>query len=173
MKSIPHGRFREAVVVVVVEQKTDTGKTFYIQCSSWKDKKQVPFLHTTDIATSQNYTVRRSERGHSGQSILRAPRSQAQGSYALHFYAVDRNNCDAADCTVLIRTNCWYMRVFFWILDQVVHMLFVVVVYCAKAKIGPEWWLLFTFQIDLAQALINYAVEDEWEDLDGPHLNWM
>jgi hypothetical protein len=59
-------------------------------------------------------------------------------------------------------------------------MLFVVLVFCAKAKIGPEWWALymkkdgrFTFQIDLAQALINYAIENEWEDLDGPRPNWM
>jgi hypothetical protein len=31
----------------------------------------------------------------------------------------------------------------------------------------------FEFQIDLAQALINYALEHEWEDLDGPGPNWM
>ena len=31
----------------------------------------------------------------------------------------------------------------------------------------------FEFQIDLAQALINYALEHEWEDLDGPRPNWM
>jgi hypothetical protein len=31
----------------------------------------------------------------------------------------------------------------------------------------------FTFQINLAQALINYAIENEWEDLDRPHPNWM
>ena len=55
-----------------------------------------------------------------------------------------------------------------------VHMLFVVVVYCVQAKVGSEWWGMylrkdgrFEFQIDLAQALINYALEHEWEDLDG------
>jgi hypothetical protein len=59
-------------------------------------------------------------------------------------------------------------------------MLLVVVVFCSKAKIGPEWWALymkkdgcFTFQIDLAQALINYAIENEWEDVDGLCPNWM
>jgi hypothetical protein len=59
-------------------------------------------------------------------------------------------------------------------------MLFVVAVYCVKAKVGPEWWGMylrkdgrFEFQIDLAQALINYALEHEWEDLDGPRPNWM
>jgi hypothetical protein len=59
-------------------------------------------------------------------------------------------------------------------------MLFVVVVFSAKDKIGPEWWALymkkdgcFTFQIDLAQSLINYAIENEWEDLDGSCPNWM
>jgi hypothetical protein len=174
MKSIPRGWFREAVV----EQRTNTGKTFYIQCSTWKDKKQVMFLHTTDIGASKDYMVRRSERGSTGQRILRAPRSQ--GTYAMHFHAVDRNDRDSADYTVSIRTNRWYLRVFFWIVDRVVHMLFVVAVYCVKAKVGPEWWGMylrkdgrFQFQIDLAQALINYALEHEWEDLDGPRPNWM
>ena len=52
--------------------------------------------------------------------------------------------------------------------------------FCAKAKVGPEWWETyrkkggrFLFQIDLAQSLINYAIENEWEDLDGPRPNWM
>ena len=93
------------------------------------------FLHTTDIGTSQNYTVKCSERGCSGQSILQAPRSQ--GSYALHFHAVDRNDRNSADYTVLIRTNrLAYLRFFFWILDRVVHILLVVVDYCAKSKLG-------------------------------------
>ena len=59
-------------------------------------------------------------------------------------------------------------------------MLFVVVVLCAKSKVGPEWWELylqigsrFRFQVDLGQALINYALENEWEDLEGPRPNWI
>ena len=66
MRSIPRGWFREAVV----EQRTNTCETFYIQCSTWTDNKQVMFLHTTDIGASKDYMVRRSERDSTGQHIL-------------------------------------------------------------------------------------------------------
>ena len=72
------------------------------------------------------------------------------------------------------------MRVFFWIVDRVMHCLFVVVVFCAKDNVGPEWWVLYLkkggryrFQIDLGMALINYALENEWEDIKEPHPNWI
>lgn len=39
--SVPRGWFREAVL----ELKTNRGKRFCIQCTTWKDKKQVKFLH--------------------------------------------------------------------------------------------------------------------------------
>ena len=104
----------------------------------------------------------------------------AQGNYAEHFHAVDRNDRGSADCTVTIRTNRWYMRVFFWIVDRVIQCLFVVVVFCAKDNVMPEWWALYLkkggchrFQIDLGMALINYALENEWEDINGPRPNSM
>ena len=61
---------------------------------------------------------------------------------------------------------------FFWIVDRVIHCVFVVVVFCAKDNVGPEWWALYLkkgghywFQINLGMALINYALENEWEDI--------
>jgi hypothetical protein len=64
------------------------------------------------------------------------PKAQGQGSYAKHFHVIDRNDRDSADYTVSIRTNRLYMRVFFWIVDRVVHCMFVVVVICAKDNVG-------------------------------------
>ena len=93
---------------------------------------------------------------------------------------MDQNDRDSADYSVSIRTNRWYLRIYFWIVDRIVHTLFVVVVFCAKANVGPEWWALYLkkrgryrFQIDLGQALINYALQNEWEDIDGPRPNWI
>ena len=60
-----------------------------------------------------------------------------------NFNAIALNDWDSADCTVSIRTNLWYLRVYFWIVDRVVHMLSVVVVFCEKSKVGPEWWELY------------------------------
>jgi hypothetical protein len=122
------GFYREATV----EQKTDTdtGKTYYIQCSTWKDKKQIMFVHTnTDVGSSRGqHSVSRSVRGSTGQ----------RSNYAELFQAIDRNDRDSADSTVSICTNRWYMRVFFWIVDRVIYCLFVVVVFCAKDNVGPE-----------------------------------
>jgi hypothetical protein len=138
MASIERGFYIEAAV----EQKTDAGKTYYVQCSTWKDKKQVMFAHTTDVGSSRGqHSVSRSVRGSTGQRILQTP--MAQGNYAKHFHAVDRNDRGSADCTVTIRTNQWYMRVFFWIVDRVIQCLFVVVVFCAKDNVVPEWWALY------------------------------
>jgi hypothetical protein len=104
----------------------------------------------------------------------------AQGNYAEHFHAVDRSDRESADYTASIHTNRWYTRVFFWTVDRVIYCLFVVVVFCAKDNVGPEWWALYLkkggryrFQIDLGMTLINYALENEWEDIEGPRPNWI
>ena len=36
-----------------------------------------------------------------------------------------------------IRTNRWYLRVIFWLLDHLVHQSYVTVAYCAASDIGP------------------------------------
>ena len=48
LQTIPPGQFRE----VVLEQSMKTKKKYYIQCSSWKDRKQIMFIHTTCIGSS-------------------------------------------------------------------------------------------------------------------------
>ena len=109
---VPRGWFREACI----QRKTDTGKIFYIQHTTWKDRKQVCFLHTTEIGASSGHFVQRSGRGQQGRSTFAAPNSQRD--YARHFNAVDRNDRDSADYTTSLRTNRWYLRVFFWLLDR-------------------------------------------------------
>jgi hypothetical protein len=71
---IEHGWFCEAAV----QQKRSTGKTYYIQCISWKDKKQVMFLHTIDIRASNGHTVMRSTKGAHFQSVLKSPQSSIE-----------------------------------------------------------------------------------------------
>jgi hypothetical protein len=87
---------------------------------------------------------------------------------------------DIADYTSSIRTNRWYLRVFFWALDQVVRVIFVVVLFCARSGIGPDYWKLYAtkhgryeFQIDLGMSIINYAIEQDWPDFNKPQPNWM
>jgi hypothetical protein len=65
LHSIEHGWICEAAV----QQKTSTGKTYYIQCTSRKDKEKVIFLHTTDIGASDGHTVMRSTKVAHSQSV--------------------------------------------------------------------------------------------------------
>jgi hypothetical protein len=173
--SVERGWFREAAV----QLKTESGGTFYVQCTTWKDRKQVMFLHTTDIGASSGHFVKRSVCGAQGRSTLKAP--LAQQNYADHFNAVvDRNDRDSSDYTRLIRTNHWYLRPIFWLLDRIDHIIYVVVVYCAKHEIGSEEWVTYLkkggcekFQIDMGVDIMAYAMEHTWLDLDGPRPNWM
>jgi hypothetical protein len=172
--SVERGWFREAAI----ELKTDTGRIFYAQCTTWKDRKQVMFVHTTDIGASSGHFVRRSIRGVHGRTTLKAP--LAQQNYAENLNAVDRNDRDSSDYTTSIRTNRWYLRVLFWLFDRADHILYVIVVYRAKNDIGAEWWNLYLrkggreeFQIDLGRELMAYAISLAWPDLNGPRPNWM
>ncbi len=175
LKEVHRGWFREAAV----EMKMSNAKTYWIQCSTWKDKKQVTFVHTNNIGASSNLTVKRHVRGKKQRCTLQAP--AAQKDYALHFNAVDRNDRDSSDYTTSIRTNRWYLRLFFWVLDRVVHVLFVIVCVLAKSNIGPKRWCRFLtknggrrkFQIELGLDLLNYAIRQDWEDHTEKKPLWM
>ena len=56
---VNRGWFREAAV----ELRTLTNKNFYVQCSTWKGRKQVMFLHTNNIGSNAGHTVNRSSHG--------------------------------------------------------------------------------------------------------------
>ena len=53
--ALERGWFREAVI----QMKTKTGKTYYIQCTTWRDKKQVYFLSSNRVGASEELTVMR------------------------------------------------------------------------------------------------------------------
>ena len=171
---VERGWYREAAI----ELKTRTGKKFYAQHTTWKDRKQVSFLHTNNIGPSSGHSVNHSSRGQRGRSTFKAP--NAQKDYAKHFNAVDQNDRDSADYTTSLKTHRWYLRIFFWLFDRVIHQLYVIVIYCAKYGIGPDEWEVYLkkngrkiFQIDLARECMNYAIRHAWPDLNGPKPNWM
>ena len=64
----------------------------------------------------------------------------AQASYVKYMNGVDRNDRDSSDYSTSFRSNRYYLRLFFWALDRVIHILFHVVCYCTMNNIGkPEW----------------------------------
>merc|ERR1712032_1594380 len=86
LRKLERGWYREAVI----KQKTRSGKVFYIQVVTWRDKKQVMFLCTNTIGASSDFTVLRQEKGNPIAKRIENPR--AQRDYVQHFNKVDHND---------------------------------------------------------------------------------
>ncbi len=108
-------------------------KKYYLQATTWHKKKQVCFLSSNKVGASYGMTVHRREKGKNTVAEIAAP--QAQQDYVKYFNAVDRNDCDSADYFTSIHTNHYYLRIFGWILDRVIHVMYVVVCYMAESGI--------------------------------------
>ena len=133
LKDVERGWYREAALVL-----KDRLKKFYLQATTWRDKKQVCFLSNNVVGPSDGMTVCRAKKGANEKEVIAAP--QAQQDYVRYFNAVDRNDRDSADYSTSVRTSRYYLRIFNWVLDRVVHTVYVVVCYLAKSDIGPPSW---------------------------------
>jgi hypothetical protein len=103
------------------------------------------------------------------------PATLSQKIYAEHFAAVDQNDRDIADYTTLMRTNHFYFRIKFWLLDRVVHIIYVIACWLPRLARGPGKYLKylkkdgrFKCQVDLGIEILNYAIGKEWTDLNEP-----
>jgi hypothetical protein len=122
--------------------------------------------------------LQRREKRKNTSTEIAAP--QAQQDYVKYFNVVDRNDCDIADYSTSIRTNRYYLCIFGWILDRVIHMMYVVVCYMAKSGIQKDKWGGYlkkesgrhNFQIDLGIALRNRGIKWDW-DGESKKLSWM
>jgi hypothetical protein len=98
-----------------------------------------------------------------------------------YFNAVDRNDRDSADYSTSVRTSRYYLRIFFWVLDRVVHSMYVIVCYLAAGNIGkPEWKKYMNkstgrhdFQIALALDLMRLGLELDIDSETGEKANWI
>jgi hypothetical protein len=104
---VAKGSFKRATLPVI----TGTNAKYYIQCTTWRDKKQVMFLHTHLVEASKDNMVRRHVREQAQRIEINGP--TIQQDYAQYYSAVDINDHDSAENTVSIRTTRWYLRVFF------------------------------------------------------------
>ena len=167
---VERGWYREAVLKL----KAPGGKVYYIQCTTWRDKKQVCFLSSNQVGFSNGLSVKRHVKGKSTREVIEGPR--AQRDYITFFNAVDRSDRDSADWSTSIRTNRYYIRILCWVLDRVVHTLFIVVVYCQHHGIGKPCWKKYKnkhtgrpdFQIDLGIDLLNYGIGLDWNEVNRP-----
>ncbi len=52
---------------------------------------------------------------------------QAQANYVANYNAINRNDRNSVDYSTTIRTNRYYLQIFCWALDRVIHTAYVMV----------------------------------------------
>ena len=128
LKKINRGWTRKETLRVI----GNNNEKYHIQCTTWKDKKQVKFVHTNLVNNEGDTTVKRYIKGRMQIIDLNAP--SIQPDYAKYFNAVDVNDHDSSEYSISIRTNRWYLRVLFWLVDRVVFSCYLIVYYSNKER---------------------------------------
>ena len=91
--------------------KIQTGKAYYIQCKTWRDKKQVCFLSPNEVVYTEGLTVKRHGKKKNIRVNIAGP--FAQRNYVTYFNAVDKNDHNSSFCLTTIRKIHYYLRIFF------------------------------------------------------------
>ncbi len=110
---------------------------FFVQSTTWKDKKQVSIFSTNNVGWSDGMSVQRHEQGKCTCDTIAVPRAQADyiSSYSGD---VDRNDRDSTAYSTTTHTNQYYLRFFCWVLDRVIHAVYVVLCFLIKGDVGQE-----------------------------------
>ena len=83
---------------------------------------------------------------------------------------------------VTIRTNRWYLRVWFWTIERVVYCVYIIVCYLANTGQRQDWKKYMStlngrkrFQIDLGFLLMEFGICHNWKDIADPKKKpaWM
>ncbi len=74
-----------------------------------------------------------------------------------------------------IWTNRYYLHMFCWALDRVVHVVYVIVSFLAKGGVGKKEWRQYDNKnkIDLGIVLMNYGISTKWKDITQTRPNFI
>jgi hypothetical protein len=95
---------------------------------------------------------------------------------------VDIQDRDSRDYSVSIRSNRWYLRLWFWLLDRVNMSVYIIVTHFAKDNVRTDWKKYCSkhegrkrFQIELSLALMEKGIRLDWGDelLPENRPKWM
>ena len=113
---------------------------YYIQGTTWKDKKQVGFLHSYKVGLNDCSIMERHMKGHGKPIQINS--LPVQKVYAENFHAVNINDHDSAEYTTTIKTNHWYLWSFIRMLDCIVLDAYILASknkYAEETNSHPEW----------------------------------
>jgi hypothetical protein len=152
--------------------RSDIG-SFTAQATVWKDKKEIGLLHNHLVQPTGETSVLRYNK--STRTSEEVPAPEILNDYARHMGGVDHDDRDGADYSVSIKTERYYLRIFFWIENSVIHAMYIIVRELSEpGQMKHEEWShygnvhngRFKFQVDLAMALIEAGIRMDWEDVD-------
>ena len=98
-------------------------------------KKQVCFLSSNRVGANNGLIVKHHKKGKDGHDTIGRP--YAQVDYVAHFNGVDKNDRDSADYSTRICTIWYHIQIFCWVLDRVVHTMYVLV--CYLVYVNSDW----------------------------------
>jgi hypothetical protein len=151
-----------------------------VQATVWQDKKEVAILHNHLVAPAGEHTVRRYMNSKRQRVDVASPPIIPE--YSNFMNGVDHKDRDTADYTISIRSNRYYLRIFFWVFDSIIHAMFLIVKLTAKAVAREDWKKYldahtgrYDFQIDLAMKLMEAGIRMDWDDITDPSTkpSWM
>ena len=141
-----------------------------IQATIWKDKKMVGLLHLAQVKKTGDETVDRWDSKQKKRIAVTAP--PVIYEYSDCMGAVDMNDGDGANYPISFRSNRWYLRLFAWTLERVIHAAYQIVIFLANSDPIFNNWKKYTskqdgrykFQVDLACQLVEYGIRLDWTD---------
>jgi hypothetical protein len=84
---------------------------------------------------------------------------------------VDQKDRDTADLTVSLKLNGFYLRIFYWLFDGMLHTMYSIIKALVRNKAHPWHAYLskhlgcYKFQMDLVNKLISRGIGMDWSDV--------
>ena len=82
--------------------------------------------------------------------------------YSLNINGIDKSDHDRCDISVTIRSIGWYLRIWLWTMEMLIHCVYVVVCYCANEGIRDDW-KQYTYKIRLGW-LEEFVKKTIWDE---------
>jgi hypothetical protein len=142
---------------------------YTVQATVWKDKKLVGFLHNHLVEDTDGHTVDRWSPTKKKRKSISS--HEVTTDYSYNMSGVDQKDRDTADWTVSLKSNRFYLRIFYWLFDGVLHAMYSIVKFVARDKAHPWHKYLskhlgrYKFQMDLANELISRGIGMDWTDI--------
>jgi hypothetical protein len=184
---IDRGKLRRATKRIM-PSSGESKKKVTVQAHLWKDSKTVGVIDTRFIgpATEKGSSVKRTIRGKYKGVTINC--HDAILAYLEHYGAVDRADRGIADFTTSRKSNRWYMRVFFWILDAALWNMWVIAKYMIESPEATDEWKKYDtkenrgtvsgrylFMLDVADCLMDWAAGAAIEKAGGERkdVRWL